>query len=197
MAIARTLLLAAAACCLLAVPSLAQSKADPPAHGGGTSGGGHGMTGGGMHGPIGGTPHGAPGGFVQSHGRSYYVGGPRGPVEWGQFHHNATPARAFPHRYGGTNFPRPNAWHGNFHDFEIHRWQGGHWYHSWHAGRFGWWWAVGLDWYFYDEPVYPYPDLYTPLGEPFGWWYWCDPYQEYYPFVTYCPVEWESVLPRD
>ena len=46
-------------------------------------------------------------------------------------------------------------------------------------------------------PIYPYPDLYTPLGEPFGWWYWCDTYSEYYPYVTYCPVAWENVMPND
>ena len=61
----------------------------------------------------------------------------------------------------------------------------------------GWWWVIGPNWYFFDAPVYPYPDLYTPLGEPIGWWYWCDPYQDYYPYVTYCPVPWESVMPQN
>ena len=69
--------------------------------------------------------------------------------------------------------------------------------HGAHGGRDGWWWVIGPDWYYFDQPVYPYPDLYTPLNEPIGWWYWCDPYQEYYPYVTYCPVPWESVMPKE
>ena len=24
-------------------------------------------------------------------------------------------------------------------------------------GRFGWWWDVDGAWYFYEQPVYPYP----------------------------------------
>ena len=126
-----------------------------------------------------------------------FRGGPRGPAQWNDFHHDTAPARLAPHRFGTTNFPRPNSWAGDIHGFDLGRWQGGHWLHATHGGRFGWWWVVGPDWYMFDQPVYPYPDLYTPFGEPFGWWYWCDPYREYYPFVTYCPVPWESVMPRD
>jgi hypothetical protein len=36
-------------------------------------------------------------------------------------------------------------------------WRGGGWHHEWHDGRWGWWWFVGGGWYFYDQPVYPYP----------------------------------------
>ena len=32
--------------------------------------------------------------------------------------------------------------------------------------------------------------------EEYGWWYWCEAYQEYYPYVTDCPGGWERVLPR-
>lgn len=124
-------------------------------------------------------------------------GAPRGPVGWGDFHHNEAPVRISPHRFGSTNFPAPNAWRGNVRSFDAVRWQGGQWLHVSHGGRLGWWWVVGPDWYFYDAPVYPYPDIYTPPGEGFGWWYWCDPSQEYYPYVTYCPVPWQRVLPRD
>jgi hypothetical protein len=111
-------------------------------------------------------------------------------------HHDTAPAKVTPHRLGGTNLPRPNSWHGNARDFTLSNWQGGQWQHISHNGRLGWWWVVGLDWYLFDTPIYPYPDLYTPLNEPFGWWYWCDAYQEYYSYVTYCPVPWESVMPR-
>lgn len=186
MATARSFLIAFAASCLLVVPASAQNRGGSP--------GGHG---GGMTRGMGGSMHGSSGGNVQSRGRSLFIGGPRGPMGWHDFHHDTAPAKIAPHRYGNTNLPRPNSWHGNVHDFDLGNWQGGGWRHENHGGRFGWWWVVGPDWYFFDEPVYPYPDLYTPLGEPIGWWYWCDAYNEYYPYVTYCPVEWEAVMPVD
>lgn len=131
------------------------------------------------------------------HAPSIFRGGPRGPMGWEQFHHDTAPARVTPHRLTGTNLPASGNWHGNIHDFNLHTWQGGGWQHVVHNGRLGWWWIVGPDWYFFDAPVYPYPDLYTPFGEPIGWWYWCDAYNEYYPYVTYCPVPWESVMPME
>lgn len=144
--------------------------------------------------PMGvGAPHGG-GGF---HAPTVFRGGPRGPMGWESFHHDTAPARVSPHRLSGTNLPRANAWHGNVRDFDLATWQGGRWQNVVHGGRLGWWWVVGPDWYFFGAPVYPYPDLYTPFGEPIGWWYWCDPYSEYYPYVTWCPVPWESVMPMD
>ena len=122
---------------------------------------------------------------------------PRGNAGWGAFHHDTAPARIAPHRFGSTNLPRPNGWRGDVHRFDVPNWQRGAWQHVVHGGRLGWWWVVGPDWYFFNAPVYPYPDIYTPYDRPFGWWYWCDPYQEYYPYVTTCPVLWESVMPRD
>jgi hypothetical protein len=105
--------------------------------------------------------------------------------------------RVFPHRFGTSVLPVPHAWHGNFHDFDRGRWHGGAWRHEFHGGRLGWWWVVGPDWYYYDAPIYPYPDSFAPPGEYYGWWYWCDAYQEYYPYVTYCPGGWQRVLPRN
>jgi len=66
---------------------------------------------------------------------------------------------------------RHEEWHGEGrhpHDFrgrEFHHfdereraiWIGGRWHHDWYGGRFGWWWEVGGVWYFYPEPIYPYP----------------------------------------
>lgn len=129
------------------------------------------------------------------HAPPIFRGGPRGPAGWETFHHDTAPAKAAPHRLGATNLPRPNAWRGNVHDFDLGTWQGGRWFHGDHGGRSGWWWTVGPDWYFFNAPVYPYPDLYTPFGYPLGWWYWCDAAQDYYPYVTYCEVPWESVMP--
>jgi hypothetical protein len=176
---ARKLLLSLSALALLALPALAQHE---------RGGGGH-------PGPAG---HAGPGGNAGA-GRAPQIfhGGARGPVGWGDFHHDTNPARVAPHRFGGSFLPRPNNWHGNFGNFSPRNWQGGGWRHDYHGGRLGWWWVVGPDWYYFDQPVYPYPDLYTPYGQPLGWWYWCDPLQQYYPYVTWCPVPWESVMPRD
>ena len=118
-------------------------------------------------------------------------------MTWGQFHHDSAQARINPHRYGNTNLPRPNGYRGSFTNFQPRIWETGRWLHVNHAGRLGWWWVMGPDWYSFDAPVYPYPDLYTPIGEPIGWWYWCDYYAEYYPYVTSCPLPWESVMPRE
>ena len=126
-----------------------------------------------------------------------FRGGARGPVGWDAFHHDTAPARVTPHRFEGTNLASPNRWRGNARNFDLRLWQSGTWRHVTHGGSLGWWWVIGPNWYFFDAPVYPYPDLYTPLGEPIGWWYWCDPYQDYYPYVTYCPVPWESVMPQN
>lgn len=32
-------------------------------------------------------------------------------------------------------------------------WDHGHWHHTTHKGRFGWWWDVGGVWYLYSEPT--------------------------------------------
>ena len=144
-----------------------------------------------------GAGHGVAGGLRGAAPGSRPASMPRGPARWSDFHHDASPARISPHRYQITNLPRPNAWHGDIRGFDMARWQGGQWRHVSHDGRLGWWWTVGPEWHFFDAPVYPYPDLYTPQNRPFGWWYWCDTYQEYYPYVTYCPLPWESVMPRE
>ena len=55
-----------------------------------------------------------------------------------------------------------NHFHGHTHGFSAHQlamWKGGMWRHEFHGGRMGWWWAVGGVWYFYAEPVYPFPEV--------------------------------------
>jgi hypothetical protein len=52
---------------------------------------------------------------------------------------------------------------------------------------------VGPDWYWYSEPVYPYPDPYLPPGATPGYWYYCDFYRQYYPYVGACPSGWRAV----
>ncbi|HQU15912.1 MAG: hypothetical protein ACYC18_05655 [Gammaproteobacteria bacterium] len=93
--------------------------------------------------------------------------------------------------------------HFGHHDLRI--WRGGHWYHGPYEGRFGWWWVVGSFWYFYPQPVYPYPNPYVPpvvavppaaatsSAPPVEYWYYCGPRRAYYPYVRNCPEPWRLV----
>ena len=93
----------------------------------------------------------------------------------------------------------------HFGDADLHRWRGGHWVHTRHGGRLGWWWVVGGVWYFYPAPIYPYPDPYVPpvvvtpeppaAQAPPQYWYYCNSARRYYPYVTSCPEGWMQVVP--
>jgi len=95
-----------------------------------------------------------------------------------------------------------HGWHGDihrFHDHDMGMWQRGRWYQGNHGGRMGWWWIVGAAWYFYPQPVYPYPDPYTPpmvevapAPAPGPVWYYCRHPAGYYPYVAECR-HWEVV----
>ena len=64
--------------------------------------------------------------------------------------------------HGGHGGP---AWRGNIRSFghhDINVWRGGGWRHANYGGRLGWWWVVGGAYYFYPQPIYPYPDPYQP-----------------------------------
>jgi hypothetical protein len=86
------------------------------------------------------------------------------------------------------------------------RWREGHWWRGSHQGRFGAWWVVGPSWFWFPAEIYPYPEPYAypysalaPYTEPYfdpGYWYWCDAYQQYYPYVGDCPSGWIPVPPE-
>jgi hypothetical protein len=86
-------------------------------------------------------------------------------------------------------------------DFDV--WRRGGWIHGRHDGRLGWWWVVNGTWYFYPQPVYPYPDPYVPpavvaapVPAPGGQlWYFCRNPRGYYPYVARCLVPWQAVPP--
>jgi hypothetical protein len=95
-----------------------------------------------------------------------------------------------------------------FHVRDFPRWRTGFWHHSFHDGRWGWWWVVGGLWYFYPRAVYPYPDPYTPPvvvvqqippaasnapPPPAQYWYYCEAAKGYYPYVPSCPGGWKTV----
>jgi len=84
-------------------------------------------------------------------------------------------------------------------------WTQGRWHHTWHHGRFGWWWFFNDFWFFYPEPFYPYPtyvgayydDEYGDDGyADDGYWYWCDDPRGYYPYVQECYGDWIPVPPE-
>jgi hypothetical protein len=97
------------------------------------------------------------------------------------------------HWGGSSGWHYHPGWHGNIRHFDHSHWRGGHWWHGTYATRLGWWWIVGPDWYWYAEPVYPNPDPYTPPGAVPGFWYWCDYYRQYYPYVGVCPSGWRAL----
>jgi len=91
----------------------------------------------------------------------------------------------------GSWSPHP-AWTGGG---RFTHWRAGHWWRGTYGGRYGAWWIVGPDWYWYPEEVAPIPDPYTPPGMTAGYWYWCDEYQAYYPYVGACPSGWRQTQP--
>lgn len=117
---------------------------------------------------------------------------------------------------------RDRGWHGDIRQFDhhdMHRWRSGAWRHGSHGGRVGWWWVAGGMWYFYPQPVYPYPDPYRPpvivveqAPQPvvvpiqpapqvapvvtppaIQFWYYCEAAGAYYPYVATCPSGWKTV----
>jgi hypothetical protein len=110
----------------------------------------------------------------------------------------------------GPSPVRPPHWvptfHFEHHDFahftssERARWTSGHWSYGWHHHRHGWWWFVGGVWFFYDEPIWPYPTLVSAEyveeapDQYYGqYWYYCDDPKGYWPYVQACNVPWEAV----
>jgi hypothetical protein len=119
---------------------------------------------------------------------------------------NAPSARA---RHGGGGADGQEDFHGKDYDHFSHSergvWRGGRWDHSWHDGRFAWWWIAGGGWYNYPQPIYPFPTYVPPttvihqaLPAPHGlppsqFWYFCDNPQGYFPYVAACNGRWREV----
>ena len=119
-----------------------------------------------------------------------------------------------PHRhiFGSGQVFRPHAdFRGRqlrtFRPHELALWRSGRWRHQRHHGRYGWWWEVDGDWYFYPAPIYPYPTVVSTdadieegpqpaaaLGPPAPvFWYFCDNPQGYYPYIANCSTAWREV----
>lgn len=116
----------------------------------------------------------------------------------------------------GNRHDYSHRWHGDIHRFHQHDypyWREGRWHHGHHDGHLGWWWIAGGLWYFYEAPVYPYPDPYVPYTPPVvvvqqpapppaavtevapqpQYWYYCNSARNYYPYVAACPEGWRQV----
>jgi hypothetical protein len=149
----------------------------------------------------------------------------------GQYGHGPVPAAAYPRGpvapggyVHGPAGPGPVRGPANFHRFAVRDyahfsagdqviWRGGGWRHEFHDGRWGWWWFVGGAWYFYDQPIYPYPVYVSdvvyeePVEEvepvepvapavapqPTGNVYYYCPGVGYYPQVATCSVPFQVV----
>ena len=106
----------------------------------------------------------------------------------------------------------------HFDNHHLKVWRGGSWHQERHDGIFGWWWVAAGMWYFYPQPVYPYPDPYAPpvvvqpvvVVQPAPAptppqppapvvqaqnWYYCEASKGYYPYVPSCPAGWKMVSP--
>lgn len=53
-----------------------------------------------------------------------------------------------------------------FDPFEQGLWRSGLWRREWYNGRLGWWWIVNGNWYYYDRPMYPYPQYVSEMVIP-------------------------------
>ena len=53
---------------------------------------------------------------------------------------------------------------------------------------------VGAGFVFWPSAYY-WPDYYPAAVPAVEYWYYCQPYAAYYPYVQECPIEWQPVLP--
>ncbi len=168
-----------------------------------------------------------PGSWAAAHGAHVTTNGPNAPAgnaNWnhsGNWNHNNNSGRN--HGYWNSN---------NLHDHNVSHfntqnrsaWQHGRWSHGNHHGHNGWWWNSGGSWFFYDQPVYPYPgyvsntyydddyydggddgyaggypDQYPGYGASPSdggyYWYYCNNPAGYYPYVKSCRGPWRAVTP--
>ena len=109
------------------------------------------------------------------------------------------------HRHGGEPWHGGEHWRDRdiyrFHEHDLDLWRSGRWVHEHHDGRLGWWWITGGVWYFYPQPVYPFPDPYlppmaSPGPAPGAVYYYCQAPAGYYPYVSVCPSGWRTVPAR-
>ena len=121
-------------------------------------------------------PHTGPGGHPQGQ-RPMHAPPPRGPM----------------HPQGGLVFHHRPVFHSGpvtglaVHDADM--WRHGQWRHEHRFGRLGWW-------YWYPEPVYPYPTYVTTTyyeDNGAGSYWYCEDPKGYWPYVRECHSGWQAV----
>ena len=99
-----------------------------------------------------------------------------------------SPSIKYYHRGGGYGYGGGGGWHGG-------RWNG--------RGGAALGLGLGLGLLggalatapYYPAPYYAAPGYgYAPAPIAPTIWYWCDPYQQYYPYVATCPAPWRQVV---
>ena len=94
---------------------------------------------------------------------------------------SALPAAAEYYHRGGDGYGSRGGWHGG-------GWNGGD------EAALGFGLGLGLlGGALATVPYYAAPNYAPAPATPTGW-YWCDPYQQYYPYVTACPTPWRQVV---
>ena len=145
------------------------------------------------------------GGAAAAQGNDWHAMHPQGHPPM----HGAPPpgAHAMPSHWNkGYDFHDRNVAHFSAQDRTI--WTQGRWRHTNHNGRNGWWWYTDGAWFFYDQPVYPYPgyvsedysvddgdDGYAAPYQGGYVWYYCNNPAGYYPYIQSCRGPWEPVQP--
>jgi len=74
---------------------------------------------------------------------------------------------------------------------------GGHHSHGHHHGGHGYRYTgffFGASYTVWPRAYY-WPDYYPGAVPAVEYWYYCQPYAAYYPYVQECPTEWQPVLP--
>lgn len=131
--------------------------------------------------------------------------------------HNAQHTNGFQGHAGYHNEARSHyAFHARdvrgFRGEDLARWQAGRWRNTCFNGRCGYWWFAAGQWYFYDQPQYPYPlvvsqieyvepvaistvpaDAPMRLAPPPKFRYYCDEPRGHYPSVGTCNTQFRQV----
>ncbi len=138
---------------------------------------------------------------------------------WAQHGHDDRGPR---YGHGGGGHEHYSFRYHDVHRFDHHElglWRGGRWNNTCFGGRCGWWWLSGGLWYFYTQPIYPYPAVVsgiqyadpavvvpgpsvvtappmpapTHIEPPPQFWYYCDNPQGYFPAVQTCDTQFRQV----
>jgi hypothetical protein len=106
---------------------------------------------------------------------------------------SSLPAAAEYYQRGDDGYGSRGGWHGGSWSGGDGGWRGGGW-NGGDEAALGFGLGLGLlGGALATVPYYAAPN-YAPAPAAPASWYWCDPYQQYYPYVTACPTPWRQVV---